>query len=99
MKSVINLYKKIKNIKRINLKIDITFWAIYPYSERLDYVIDRQKYTPISTRFLCFSSTIVYKHDKVESLEIPKESQIKIQNIENDDRFNKNRKRITSNRP
>jgi hypothetical protein len=95
---LVDLVKKLRNVKRVNVKIDITFWAVLPYSERLDYVINREKYTPISTRFLCFSSTIVYKHDKVETLDIPKESQIKLNNIDND-RTDFNRKRFTSNRP
>jgi hypothetical protein len=54
-----------KSLKRVNLKLDLTFWAIKPYREVMNYVIDNVTYKPVSYRFLCFALIIVTKGDVV----------------------------------
>ena len=54
-----------KSLKRVNLKIDVTFWAFKPYKEVMNYVIDNVSYKPVSYRFLCFAFIIVTEGDMV----------------------------------
>jgi len=43
---------------RVNIKIIPDLWILRPYKEKIFYTIDKENYTPISYRILCFS--IVY---------------------------------------
>jgi hypothetical protein len=43
---------------RVNIKIIPDLWVLRPYKEKIFYTIDKENYTPISYRILCFS--IVY---------------------------------------
>lgn len=55
---------------RWNLKINLDFWALKPYTEKLTYIMDGTAYQPISTRWLCFAITKVYETDMVVHGEI-----------------------------
>lgn len=55
----------LKKIKRINAKLDLSFWAIKPYKEMINYVIDGTSYNPVSYRFLFIALIVVYKEDVV----------------------------------
>lgn len=59
------IMKKIKkilsyfNILRFNIKIIPDLWVLRPYKEEIFYTVDKEHYTPVSYRFLCFSFVIV----------------------------------------
>jgi hypothetical protein len=56
----------LKSLKRINVKIDLSFFTIIPYKETLNYIIDGKGYRPVSYRFLCFAVIIVTTYDEVK---------------------------------
>lgn len=72
-----NLWKKLKEKKilRINVKVDLTFYAFKPYKEKMVYVLDGKSYTPTSFRFLCFALIVVKDGDLVEQT-IPNQKDI-----------------------
>lgn len=86
---------KLKNWlpKRINLKINLDFWAIIGYVERVHYVIDNVSYTPVSYRWLCFA-VIVVKHSNELKNEITSPELAKF--VESNDKTNNIRRRKTS---
>lgn len=58
--------EKLLKTKRLNLKVDLTFWVLKPYLEQLTYEINGQYYRPTSLRVLCFAIVIVQEGDKIE---------------------------------
>lgn len=58
--------EKLLKVKRLNLKVDLTFWVIKPYVEQLTYEINGIYYRPTSLRVLCFAIVVVKEGDKIE---------------------------------
>ena len=58
--------EKLRKIKRVNLKIDITFWVFKPYVEQVTYEINGSYFRPKSYRLLCFALVVVKEDAKVE---------------------------------
>ncbi len=66
MKSTKNkLLKSLQSVQRLNVKIDISFWVMIPYSEHISYIINNIVYKPVSYRFLCFAVIIVTDSNKI----------------------------------
>ena len=66
------LVKKLSKIKRINAKVDLSFWAIKPYTETINYIIDGGVYNPVSYRFLFVALIVVYQDDFMQN-SVPKD--------------------------
>lgn len=48
------------------MKVDLTFWAMMPYTEKITYDIAGAKYSPVSYRFLCFALIVVTEDNHIE---------------------------------
>jgi hypothetical protein len=48
---------------RCNIKIIPDLWVLRPYKEKIFYTIDKENYTPMSYRILCFSIVYVTYND------------------------------------
>lgn len=52
------------------MKVDLSFWAIIPYTELITYIIDNTVYKPVSYRFLCFAIIIVKESNMLVEYEL-----------------------------
>jgi hypothetical protein len=57
--------KELLKLQRINVKVDLTFWVLKPYTEEITYEINREFYKPVSYRFLCFALVVLGPAHKI----------------------------------
>lgn len=72
-----NLIQKVKRLKRVNLLIDLHFWALKPYSDIIQYHVERKTYFPTSYRFLCFALVFLTEEDADRNIEFKDKEKLK----------------------